>query len=140
MCGHSKGALVIDNAIRDLPQAMSEQLKVTTFGCPISDDNTGAAYMQFLGLLDGLGLLNSWGNHPEAWPITHHSTNTLIPLSMPVSLLARIALSEEVATAIKEGSKHLEIIGPSPATVPELMSVRERHAIEVYHRPESLPG
>ncbi len=131
VCGHSKGALVIDNAIRDLPQATSERLKVTTFGCPIPEDGRGAAYMQFLGLLDGLGLLNSWGNKPEAWPITHHSTNTLIPLSMPVSLLARIAESEEEAAAIKERSKHPQITGPSPVIEAKPTGATKKSTVEI---------
>jgi hypothetical protein len=84
--GHSKGALVIENAIRDLPPGTAERLHVMTFGCPIAKD-TPARYEQFLGLFDWLGLLNSWGNC--ATPIlSHHSTNTWIPLSMFVSLLA----------------------------------------------------
>jgi hypothetical protein len=44
-----------------------------------------------LHLIEGLGHLNSWGNRPETVIPTHHSTNTGIPLSMPVSLLTRPA-------------------------------------------------
>jgi hypothetical protein len=32
--GHSKGALVIENAILDLPRDTRERLNIVTFGCP----------------------------------------------------------------------------------------------------------
>jgi hypothetical protein len=64
--------------------------------CPISEDTRTASYAQFLGLIDGLGVLNSWGNRPETLIPAHHSTNTSIPLSMPVSLLARVAMAGEM--------------------------------------------
>ena len=48
------------------------------------------------GWSDGLGLLNSWGNRPETTIPSHHSTNTRLPLSMPVSLLTRLAMTQEV--------------------------------------------
>jgi hypothetical protein len=32
-----------------------------------------------------LGILNSWWHVPEFRPLTHHSTNTFIPLSMRVA-------------------------------------------------------
>src|SRR6516165_11133234 len=89
--GHSKGALVIENAILSLPRETTERLKVVTFGCPIAEDTPTAGYSQFLGVVDGLGLLNSWGNPPETVVPTHHSTNTSILFSMPVSLLTRVA-------------------------------------------------
>jgi hypothetical protein len=93
--GHSKGALVIDNAIRSLPRATTERLRVVTFETTIAEDTPTAGYSQFLGLIDGLGLLNSWGNRPETLIPTHHSTNTNIPLSVPVSLLVRLATQTE---------------------------------------------
>jgi len=93
--GHSKGALVIENAIRSLPRETTQRLHVVTFECVIEEDTPTAGYSQFLGLIDGLGLLNSWGNRPETLIPTHHSTNTSIPLSVPVSLLARLATPRE---------------------------------------------
>lgn len=86
--GHSKGALVIGNALLGLAKEKAEKLQIVTFGCPISEDSP-AKYLQFLGLLDGLGQMNSWGNKPDAVILTHHSTNTRIPFSMPVSVLSR---------------------------------------------------
>jgi hypothetical protein len=83
--GHSKGALVIENAIHGLPREASERLHIVTLGCPIDEGTHAANYSQFLGLFDGLGLLNSWGNRPETTIPSHHSTNTQFPLSMPVS-------------------------------------------------------
>jgi hypothetical protein len=91
--GHSKGALVIENAILSLPRETTERLQVVTFGCPIAEETPTAGYSQFLGVIDGLGLLNSWGNPPNTVVPTHHSTNTNILLSIPVSLLTRLAMT-----------------------------------------------
>ncbi len=130
LCGHSKGALVIGNAIRDLPEATSEKLEVVTFGCPVSEDERDAEYMQFLGLLDGLGWLNSWGNRPEAWPVTHHSTNTLFPLSMPVSLLTRIAVTEQAAGARKRVNP--QIAERSAAEALQRIGEKESDAVAIH--------
>ncbi len=86
--GHSKGALCIENAVRSLPQPRQRQLHVTTFGCVIQEE-TGADYNQIMGTIDGLGLLNSWGNWPEQWIRSWHSTNTMLPLTMPVADLVK---------------------------------------------------
>jgi hypothetical protein len=88
--GHSKGALVIENALFDLPPETTERLQVTTLGCPISEETPAGGYAQFLGLFDWLGFLNSWGNQAETMLATHHSTNTAIPYSMRVSSLTRL--------------------------------------------------
>jgi hypothetical protein len=89
--GHSKGALVIENAINDLPSATTERLHIVTFGCPIDAAAPKVAgYQQVLGRLDWLGWLNSWGNSPDVEIVSHHSTNTWIPLSMPVARLTRV--------------------------------------------------
>jgi hypothetical protein len=93
--GHSKGALVIKNAIESLPRETTQRLHVVTFGCRIAEDTPTTRYSQFLGLMDGLGLLNSWGNPPETLIPAHHSTNTSIPLSMSVSVLTRLAMMRE---------------------------------------------
>jgi hypothetical protein len=87
--GHSKGALVIESAIADLDDAKTRRLSITTFGCTISEAKPAARYEQFLGLIDSLGALNSWGNAPEKTPFTHHSTNTRVPFSMDVRTLSR---------------------------------------------------
>jgi len=86
--GHSKGALVIENAIRDLPEETTKRLRIVTFGCPIAE-STPAEYRQILGWFDWLGLLNSWGNAPERRIPARHTTNTWIPLSTHVKPLAR---------------------------------------------------
>jgi hypothetical protein len=93
--GHSKGAWVIKNAIESLPPETTQRLHVVTFGCRITEDTPAALYSQFLGLIDGIGLLNSWGNPAETLIPAHHSTNTSIPLSMPVSVLTRLAMMRE---------------------------------------------
>ena len=52
---------------------------------------SAARIVQYLGWIEGLGILNSWGNSPEYWPFADDSTNTLIPFSLQV---------EEIADAI----------------------------------------
>jgi len=88
--GHSKGALVIKNAINDLPSETTARLHIVTFGCPIDEAAPKVArYHQVLGRLDWLGWLNAWGNPPGVEILSHHSTNTWIALSMPVTSLTR---------------------------------------------------
>jgi len=98
LLGHSKGALVIENALRSLEKNVTSRLWVTTFGCPIDESAAVARYTQFLGSFDALGALNSWGHRAEIRIPTHHSTNTSIPYSMPVAILSRFALASEIVT------------------------------------------
>lgn len=86
--GHSKGALAIGNALRSLPPAETQDLRIVTLGCPIPDEIAGATYHQYLGLFDALGAANSWGAMPGHWTATDHSTNTSLPLSMDAGVLA----------------------------------------------------
>ncbi len=90
VCGHSRGALCIENALRSLGKGRAERIEVITFGCAITEE-TGASYRQTMGWMDGLGWLNSWGNLPERLIDAWHSTNTLFPATMPVTKLAREA-------------------------------------------------
>jgi len=96
LLGHSKGALVIENALRALEKDVTSRLFVTTFGCPIDESPPVARYVQFLGSFDALGWSNSWGHRAEISIPTHHSTNTSIPYSMPVAILSRFALASEI--------------------------------------------
>jgi hypothetical protein len=89
LLGHSKGALVIENAIRDLRSEKANRLTVVTFGCTITERPEAADYDQFLGTIDGLGMLNSGGNQAEHPVLAWHSTNTAMPLTMHVTRLAR---------------------------------------------------
>jgi hypothetical protein len=93
LIGHSKGALAIGNALRSLDPVITRRLSVATFGCPIDESIPVARYQQFLGALDALGALNAWGHAAAHRPITTHSTNTTIPLSMPIAILTRLALA-----------------------------------------------
>jgi hypothetical protein len=86
--GHSKGALCIENALRTLPAGRAERIAVTTFGCAIAEE-TNATYEQILGNIDGLGQLNSWGNAPEHWIESSHTTNTKLSLPMRVAQLTQ---------------------------------------------------
>jgi hypothetical protein len=90
--GHSKGVLTIKNALQCLPRETRRRLRIVTFGCSIAEDTPTAGYSQFLGLFDALGLLSSWGNSSHTLIPAHHSTSTSIPLSMPVSVLTRLAI------------------------------------------------
>ncbi|MBW7962465.1 hypothetical protein [Bradyrhizobium sp. BR 10261] len=92
--GHSKGALCIQNAVRSLTTEHTRQLHITTFGCVIQEE-TDADYNQVMGDIDGLGQLNSWGNWPEHWIKSWHSTNSLLPLTMPVADLVKKDLRAE---------------------------------------------
>jgi hypothetical protein len=125
--GHSKGALCIANAIRGLPPDRYEDLHVTTLGCVIQEE-TDADYNQILGRVDSLGQLNSWGNWPEQWIDSWHSTNTMLPRTMPVADLVTKDLRDE--DPVKVDPKQLrdaltetvkEILAPylsSPGTQP----------------------
>jgi hypothetical protein len=42
-------------------------------------------------------VLNSWGHQPEQRPLAHHSTNSFIPLSLPVAALLQEAPSLRAA-------------------------------------------
>lgn len=101
--GHSKGALVIENAILDLGDATTERLHIVTFGCPIAE-STPAAYRQILGWFDWLGLLNSWGNAPDLLIPAHHTTNTWLPLSTPVALFAHSVARKRTMKQVLDGS------------------------------------
>jgi hypothetical protein len=79
--------LAIANALRSLPAERTRDISVLTFGCAIAEELKDCRYAQFLGLLDGLGVLNSWGHKPEQWPLARHGTNSFIPLSLPVTAL-----------------------------------------------------
>jgi hypothetical protein len=85
LVGHSKGALAIENALRSLAVPRAEGISVITMGCVIAEEFPQHRYEQYLGWLDGLGMLNSWNRSPEHRPFTHHSTNSAIPLSMKVT-------------------------------------------------------
>jgi hypothetical protein len=82
LVGHSKGALQINNAIQSLPAERTRGLRVVTLGCPIDENVAGVDYHQYLGLFDALGQLNAWGNLPDHWPLTWHSTNPVLPPAM----------------------------------------------------------
>jgi hypothetical protein len=86
--GHSKGSLCIGNAIRGLHPDRSKELNVTTF-CAVIREECDARFDQILGYIDSLGQLNSWGNMPERWIEAWHSTNTMLPLTVPVSKLTK---------------------------------------------------
>lgn len=84
--GHSKGSLCIGNAIAGLHSDRAKALEVTTFSAVIQEESP-ARFTQILGRIDPLGQLNSWGNLPERWIEAWHSTNTMLPLTVPVSKL-----------------------------------------------------
>jgi hypothetical protein len=119
LLGHSKGALVIQNALRSLDPGVAPRL-VTTFGCPIAEAAPSTRYIQFLGSFDSLGWANSWGHLPEVRVPTQHSTNTTIPYNMPVAILTRFALMLEQATTTKKLG-HIPVLVKSE-TIPEALA------------------
>jgi hypothetical protein len=94
LVGHSKGALVIGNAIADLPDGCLERLHIMTFGCVIAENTHVKRYDQFLGTFDALGFLNSGGNHAEHSIPAWHSTNTESSLSMRVEQLVTLPAAD----------------------------------------------
>lgn len=98
--GHSKGALCIQNAVRSLPADRYDDLHVTTFGCVVQEE-TAADYNQIMGDVDGLGQLNSWGNWPEQWIKSWHSTNTMLPFTMPIADLVKKDVRDEDPIAVE---------------------------------------
>jgi len=95
--GHSKGALVIKNAIRSIDSLGERSLNVVTFGCPIAEERSGVRYHQYLGLFDMLGALNAWGNLPDETPPATHTTDPFALLPLPVVFLLQQAFGEDVS-------------------------------------------
>ncbi|SEJ43837.1 hypothetical protein SAMN05518849_106193 [Sphingobium sp. AP50] len=93
LIGHSKGALQIGNAIQSLPADRVHGLDVVTLGCPIAENVEGVKFHQYLGLFDALGQLNMWGNQPDEWVPTWHSTNPMLPPAMQAGPLTQAALA-----------------------------------------------
>jgi hypothetical protein len=118
--GHSKGALCIQNAIRDLSAGRYKDLHVTTFGCVIQEE-TGADYNQILGSLDGLGQLNSWGNWPEQWVRTWHSTNSMLPLTMQLVDLVKKDVRDEDPVNVNEDQIREVILAVLEAQLPKYL-------------------
>jgi hypothetical protein len=121
--GHSKGALCIQNAIRDLPAARYKDLHVTTFGAVIQEE-TGADYNQILGSLDGLGQLNSWGNWPEQWIKTWHSTNSMLPLTMHLVDLVKQDVRDEEPVNVNEDQIRAAVLSALEAELPKYLGQR----------------
>jgi hypothetical protein len=94
LVGHSKGALQIGNAICSLPSAKTGGLQVVTLGCPIAETVPSVAYHQYLGLYDALGQLNMWGNMPDKWTRTWHSTNPVLPPAMAAGELTEQSVAD----------------------------------------------
>jgi len=115
--GHSKGALCIQNAVRDLPKDRYHDLHVTTFGCVVQEE-TDADYNQILGHIDSLGQLNSWGNWPEQWINSWHSTNSLLPLSMPIADLVKQDVRSEDPVAVDPDQLRTAIADALKALLP----------------------
>jgi hypothetical protein len=121
--GHSKGSLCIQNAIRDLPAERYKNLHVTTFGAVIQED-TPADYNQILGSLDSLGQLNSWGNWPEQWIKTWHSTNTMLPLTMHLVELVKQDVRDEDPVNVNEDQIREVIASVLETELPKYLGTR----------------
>lgn len=115
--GHSKGALCISNAVRGLAPDRYNDLHVTTFGCVVQEE-TGADYNQIMGDIDGLGQLNSWGNWPEQWIKSWHSTNSMLPLTMPIADLVKKDVRDEDPVAVDPAQLHAALQAALKALLP----------------------
>ena len=111
------------NAIRDLPPDRYKDLHVTTFGAVIQEE-TGADYNQILGSLDGLGQLNSWGNWPEQWIRTWHSTNSMLPLTMRLVDLVNKDVRDEDPVNVNEDQIRAVIVSVLEAELPKYLGKR----------------
>lgn len=108
LVGHSKGALVIENAILGIGPEHQARLHLVTFGCVVRELASVGRYDQFLGSQDGLGILNSGGNRPEHPVPDWHSTNTRLPATMAVSELVGTVLIHSVEPATDSRGKHAD--------------------------------
>jgi hypothetical protein len=115
--GHSKGALCIQNAVRGLPDDRYDDLHVTTFGCVVQEE-TAADYNQIMGDVDGLGQLNSWGNWPEQWIKSWHSTNSMLPLTMPIADLVKKDVRDEDPVAVEPVELQAALLAALKALLP----------------------
>ena len=110
MVGHSKGNLSIATALDNLPpeqwQALCPRLRVATLGALVQLPSSLAATRQFMGMLDGFGLMNS--TLPQAAvfvPWAMHSLNTRLPFH----LAARDWLETSAFAGPKKGATFEEM-------------------------------
>lgn len=87
LVGHSKGALCIANAVNSLDHERTDGVQIVTLGCPVGQNQPQAAYRQYLGWFDVLGMANAWGHLPNEWLLATHTTNRTLPLGIPVTQL-----------------------------------------------------
>ncbi len=93
---------------------------MTTFGAVIQEE-TGADYNQILGSLDGLGQLNSWGNWPEQWIKTWHSTNSMLPLTMHLVDLVKQDVRDEEPVNVNEDQIRAAVLSALEAELPKYL-------------------
>ena len=103
--GHSKGALCIANAVNSLDCERTDGLEIVTLGCPVAQNQSRAAYRQYLGLFDPLGIINGWGHLPNGWLWATHTTNRTLPFSMPVTELCAEGVSASGSPRQVKGMK-----------------------------------
>lgn len=115
LVGHSKGALQIGNAIRELPATKTANLRVVTLGCPIAEAVSGVDYHQYLGLYDALGQSNMWGHWPDKWIRTWHSTNPTLPPAMAAGELTEEAVEGATGPQLAVVGQGTDPVRLSPA-------------------------
>src|SRR5437763_1576679 len=116
--GHGKGSLAIPKALRSLPRERTQTLAVLTNGRVIAEERTHDSYAQFLGLLDGPGVLNSWGisRSGDRRSIT---APTLFAFSMPLAAL--VEDSVPTAGARRQRARIAENASRSPRLAGKLL-------------------
>ena len=116
MVGHSKGDLSIATALDNLTQEQCEELiprlKVTTLSALVELPPSLAGVRQFMGMLDGFGLMNS--TLPQAAVFVPWATHTL-NTRLPFHLSAEDALERGAVAGVESGMS----AGPSTAQLPQ---------------------
>ncbi|MEO0698906.1 MAG: hypothetical protein AAFY81_04215, partial [Pseudomonadota bacterium] len=108
LVGHSKGNLVISEALYALRaqheeryQQVARSVPIVTFGARIAMPTEVATVIDVMGDLDSFGALNSRPDIPVdvAVPNAWHHTNTRLPYHVPVTKVLEGIVAERSASA-----------------------------------------
>ncbi|WP_105384147.1 hypothetical protein [Neorhizobium alkalisoli] len=148
LTGHSKGNLVLSEALYDLEETdapaaekLAQEAKIVTFSARIAMPPLFRDVVDVMGGWDWFGEINSRTFIPndEVVPQAWHHTNTELPGHLPVTavlreILARVEIPEEVVqpAAVASEAAHPEPdqaaipIAPEPEEPPSASSVEEQ--------------
>ncbi len=77
--------------------------------------------------IDALGQLNSWGNWPELLIKSWHSTNSMLPLTMPVADLVKKDVRDEDPVAVDPDQLETALKAALKALLPPNLVRKARH-------------